>query len=153
MDQLPSTAFQPATASQRRQRMARRVGRSSMLTEERKLHFLLLFFASFLPPDVSQNWWTSRILSLLLLASFLSPLKKILDSLLFSSPLFLMVKLSTGELEKERIKILLFFLSSPPLLPLSSSPVLSLATKISSFPLPLSQNNFFLVLFLLINGS
>ena len=93
-----------------------------MLTRGEKVPFLLLFFAFFLPPRVSQNWW--KFFS----NSFASP-SCLLPVL--SPPLFSSLRLSswwrscqllstTRQLDNSTIKILLFFLSFSPLLSLLS---------------------------------
>ena len=104
-----------------------------MLTSTRreKLPFLLLFFAFFLPPRVSQNWW--KFFS----NSFASP-----SGLLPvpSPPLFSFLRLSSWwrscQLENSRTRELKFFFSSSPLF-FSSSPVKSTRELVkynSSFP-------------------
>ena len=117
---------------------------TSILPARREnLPFLLLFFAFFLPPslliklvEILLDFFRFSFLSL-----FLSPL--LLSSPFFASPsswwrscqlASLAVAWRARELEKSRITILLFFLSSSPVffscLPLlSSSRVLSLATQ------------------------
>ena len=88
-------------------------------------NFTSFFFSSLSSslPDVSQNCSNSFASP-----SVLLPVPShILSSLLLSSPLFLVAKLSTRELEKSRIQILLFPSLLPPLFfscPLLASPLL-----------------------------